>query len=79
MCHLFMYVICFLSLEPWSLSHQESSQSGNSDNTSLLSSYVSIPSITDSMEFDTTNKFKEIQASLAKLDAVSTSIRMYIV
>ena len=32
---------------------------------------MSIPSISGSLEFDTTSKYKEIQASLAKLDAVS--------
>ena len=33
---------------------------------------ISIPSISGSLEFDTTSKYKEIQANLAKLDAVST-------
>ena len=54
-----------------SFSHQESNQSGGSDNSTLYSSYISIPSISGSLEFDTTSKYKEIQANLAKLDAVS--------
>lgn len=56
--------------------HQESNQSGGSSDNSLLNSYASYVSI-PSMEFDTSSKFKEIQASLAKLDAVSLYSRWH--
>ena len=55
--------------------HQESNQSGISDNSTLYSSYISIPSIPGSLEFDTTDKFKEIQAKLEQLDNVSICVK----
>lgn len=70
----YMYIKFPYLVASRSFSHQESNQSGISDNSSLLSSYVSIPSITDSQDFDTTSKYKEIQTSLAKLDAVSVHL-----